>query len=112
MKALRICVEVDPLLLIDLEPECADVLSVGLLVSSAYRGVRIEGPCFLPVVATSMSHAVGALHDHAEMCERLAATAGRSVLSAPYEPWLRDCAAFYRLVAEVLVQRRDRLWPS
>lgn len=115
MKPLRIRVEVDPALVTGLEPECVDVLRDGVLVSPCYRGVRIDGPCMLPIVATSMHIAVATLHDKADTCERVAGTSkvwtGIDQHLA-YRVWLRDCAAFYRLVAEQLVLRHARLWPD
>ena len=114
MKTLRIRVEVDPALVADLEPECVDILRVGVLVSPCYRGVRIEGPCMLPIVATSLHAAVTALHDNADMCERVAAMSNSWTYPGhlAYRRWLQDVAAFYRLVAEVLVQRSAKLWPD
>lgn len=111
MKPLRIRVEVDPALVDGLEPECVSVLRDGVLVSPCYRGVRIDGACMLPIVAHSPVQAVTALHDIAEMCERLVSIPWPDEL-ATYALWLQDCVAFYRLVAEVLVQRKERLWPS
>jgi hypothetical protein len=109
----RVRVEVDPALVDGLEPECVNVLAGGVLVSTCYRGVRLDGACMLPIVATSMQQAVESLHDIAEMCERLAdAPRVWPPPIAAYEPWLRDCAAFYRLVAEQVVLQRDRLWPT
>jgi hypothetical protein len=89
------------------------VLRKGVLVSSCYRGVRIDGACLLPIMACSLGHAVDVLHDDAEMCERLAdAPRAWPPELAGYDLWLRDVAAFYRLVAEVLVQRSAKLWPD
>lgn len=113
MKPLRIRVEVDLALVDGLEPECIAVLRDGVLVSQCYRGVRIDGACMLPIVAHSLSLAVTALHDLADMCERIASVSHLwSTELVVYALWLRDCATFYRLVAEVLVQRKDCLWPT
>jgi hypothetical protein len=113
MKTLRIRVEVEPAFVDGLEPECVDVLRVGVLVSPCYHGVRIDGPCMLPIVSHSPAQAVTALHDLADMSERVAGVSHLWPAElAVYALWLRDVAAFYRLVAEQLVLRRARLWPE
>lgn len=106
MNPLRIRVEVDPMLVVGLPSECVDVLARGVRVSLCSGAVLIEGTT--RILATSLSDAVESLHRLAD----LFSIAYAAELTPEFLAWRSDCAMFYRLVAELLVQRHEQLWPS
>jgi hypothetical protein len=103
--------------------EVDDALAQGMSVSSRRRlergiyvaplssgGVRFEGlRSDTALVFESFVAAVEALHMQAESDEKLAQLCG---LNTATGVWLSDKAAFFRIVAREVLQRRSSLWPG
>ena len=111
---VNITVEVDPALVVGCLPSLLEKLARCVRVSTCYRGVRIDG---LPgmsrhgvPVFESCSDAVMRLHDLADIQAEFAARVG--LLSTATGRYMLDRAAFLRLVAAELIQRRPQLWPG
>lgn len=114
IRQLRIVVDIDPALAVGMSPALVQRLARGVVAVSCDRGVKIVGLPGVPrdaaLVLPSMSIAVAYLHGMAEGQHALAELSGGAGTATGR--WLLDRAAFLRLVAQELVQRRAWLWPE
>jgi hypothetical protein len=109
---LHVYVEIDPALSEGMSAGLLRRLEQGIYIAPFVDGrVRFEGLRFdTALVFDSFVAAVEALHVQAENDETLARLSGGS--STATGRWLSDKAAFLRIVAQEVVQRRARLWPD
>lgn len=107
---LRIVVEVDPELVDGLDAGLVHRLARGVIVSTRGGHVQIDGlPGWPSMVFATLTQAV--MHVHALAENKVATAEHLGGVETATGRWMLDRAAFLRLVAQELVQRREWLWP-